>query len=88
MQVETVEEFCPTDCVYRGVMWSYNTPFCQYALIEGECRKCKVSECDKYRQGKPIKPRMRADIIIEWEYEFYGEDVDSVWSRRFEGTEI
>ena len=85
--IELVARYCPKNCVYRGVLIGYGVPFCQYALIEGECRRCKVSECDKYRPGRPIKPKMMADVWIEWERE-YGEDADSVWSRGFEGTEI
>lgn len=83
---ETVAEHCThKDCVYRGRL--YNTPICQYALIEGQCRKCEISKCDKYRQGEPIKPRMTEDFMIEWEYEFYDQDADSIWSR-FERTEV
>lgn len=87
MQEETVAKCCPKDCVYRGMLIGYGTPFCQYALIENECRKCKVSECDKYKHGRPVKARMRPEIWIEWEYE-YGEDADSLWSRGFATTEI
>ena len=84
---ETVAVYCPTDCIYRGILCAYNLPFCQYALVEGASRKCKVSECDKYKPGERIKPRMTTDYMIEWEYEFYDTDADAIW-RRFKESEI
>lgn len=75
---EEVEE-CRThcrhiDCVYRGQIDAGHTPVCLYAMYEGRARGCKISECDKYKAGKKIRPRLRReDIVIFWEREIYGD---------------
>lgn len=48
--IETVDEYCPNDCVYR-VRLCRSTFFCAYAVMERSSRGCRVSECDKYRVG-------------------------------------
>lgn len=75
--IELVEEHCPSDCVYR-VMLDSCTSACYYAVIEQQIRGCSVSECDKYRSGKPIKARMDKEYVVWWEYQ-YDEDDNSVW---------
>lgn len=77
-EIELVSELCPTDCIYMSHL-DDGTPICYYAVIKCECRKCKISECDKYKGGKPIKPKMKHEYIVYWEYEIYDEDADPVW---------
>ena len=48
--IETVEEYCPQDCIYR-MRFTLSTDFCAYLLMTDKVRGCKVSECDKYRSG-------------------------------------
>lgn len=80
-ELETVAKHCKhEDCVYRGKLHAWNTPICQYALVEHQCRGCKISECDKYKRGEKIQPRMKVDYTIMWEYEMY-DDVDPIWER-------
>lgn len=77
-EVELVADYCPSDCVYRVVI-GWCTPACYYSAIECEVRGCKVSECDKYRPGKPLKATMDREYVIYWEYDYYGKDDNSVW---------
>lgn len=48
---ETVKKDCKhEDCRYRS---TFNfQPCCMYMLVTGERRGSKISECDKYRDGK------------------------------------
>lgn len=79
---ETVKNHCKhEDCIYRSYIDGGSTPICFYAVVAGESRKCRISECDKYVGGKRIKPYMTKDDFIEWEYEIYGRNVDSLWKR-------
>lgn len=80
---ETVE-LCSThcrhpECIYRSQIDGGNTPICFYAVLAGEPRRCKISECDKYKDGRKVRPRMERDYIIWWEMELYDEDADFVW---------
>lgn len=77
-RIELVAKYCPEDCVYRVVLESYLLA-CYYAAIENEVRGCKVSECNRYRGGKPKKPTMDREYMIYWEYEYYGEDDNPLW---------
>lgn len=78
-EIETVKEHCKhTDCIYRSFIDGGNTPICFYAVLACESRKCKISECDKYKGGKPIKPKMDMEYVLYWEYE-YDKDADVVW---------
>lgn len=77
-EVELVVDFCPGDCVYMSHI-DDGTPMCYYAVIAKECRRCKISECDKYRSGKPIRPRLNTVFTVFWEREFYDEDDNSLW---------
>lgn len=80
-EVETVAKHCKhKDCIYRSKLHASGIPICQYILIEGESRKCKISECDKYKQGEKVQPRMLDDYTIMWEYEVY-DDADLVRER-------
>ena len=76
-EVELCETYCPSDCVYR-VMLQEKIPACYYSVIERKIRGCKISECDKYRSGKPLKARMDSEYVVWWEYQ-YDEDDNSVW---------
>ena len=79
-EVETVARHCRhTDCVYRQSIDGGSTPICGYILVENESRKCKISECDKYRQGEKVQPRINTEFILFWEYDFYDEDADIIW---------
>lgn len=78
---ETVRNHCiHKDCVYRSYIDGGATPICYYAVLEGRSRGCKISECDKYKGGKPIKAKMGVEYILFWEYEL--NDVDAIWKRR------
>ena len=78
--IETVAEFCThPECIYRSQIEGGNTPICFYAVLAGEPRRCKISECDKYKDGRKIRPKMRERYIIWWETELYDEDADSIW---------
>lgn len=49
--METVKDDCKhIDCKWRGRFDSQ--PVCQYMMITGKPRGCKISECDKYEAGK------------------------------------
>lgn len=50
MVVETVNEYCPSDCVYR-MSFDFETDYCAYCLVEHEVRGCPVSKCSRYRVG-------------------------------------
>lgn len=77
---ELVSELCPEDCIYRNYIDGGNTPICYYAVIMCECRGCKISECDKYKPGKPIKVRMDKEYVIGWEREIYDDGIiDAFW---------
>lgn len=78
--IETVLEHCKhPECIYRSFIDGGNTPICFYAVLAGEPRRCKISECDKYKDGRRIRPRMKERYIIWWETELYDEDADFVW---------
>ena len=78
---ETVAKHCThTECIYRSYIDGGKTPICFYAVLAGEPRRCKISECDKYKDGRKIRPRMKIDYTIEWECDLYDdEDADFVW---------
>lgn len=81
--IETVE-LCSTqckhpECVYRSTIDGGCTPICFYAVLAQEPRGCRISECDRYKDGRKIRPRMKDDFIIWWETELYGEDADGLW---------
>lgn len=80
-ELETVAEHCKhNECIYRSTIEGGLTPICFYAVLAEEPRGCKISECDKYKDGRKIRPRLkREDFVIWWECEFYGEDADPVW---------
>lgn len=78
-EVETVAEHCKhEDCIYRGRLHACGIPICQFILVEGESRKCPISECNRYKPGEKVQPRMLDDYTIMWEYEVYG-NADIVW---------
>lgn len=73
--VETVEEHCShKDCVYRMILDTNRTPFCNYCVIEGEVRGCKISECTRYRTGIR-KVNMSTDrMYYIWHIEMEGDE--------------
>lgn len=78
--VETVLEHCRhPECIYRSQIDGGQTPICFYAVLAGELRGCRISDCDKYKDGRRVRPRMREDFEIWWECEFYDEDADFIW---------
>ena len=77
-EVELCETYCPDDCYYRSYIDGGHTPICFYAVIEQKSRGCRISECDKYRQGTPIKAVMQRDYAIMWEYD-EDDDADIIW---------
>ena len=78
-EIETVAEHCKhVDCIYRSQIEG-GIPICLYAVLAGEPRRCKISECDKYKDGRRIRPRMKVDYTIEWEWEYDDKDADFVW---------
>lgn len=76
--VELAKDYCPSDCYYRSYIDGGNVPICFYAVIEQRSRGCRISECDKYRQGTPKRAVMQRDYMIMWEYD-YDDDADIVW---------
>ena len=77
---ETVANSCRhPECIYRSQIDGGNTPICFYAVLAGEPRRCKISECDKYKDGRKVRPRMKVDYTIWWECEYDDEDADFVW---------
>ena len=76
---ETVANSCRhPECIYRSQI-DGGTPICFYAVLAGEPRRCKISECDKYKDGRKVRPRMKEDYILWWEYELYDKDADTIW---------
>ena len=70
-KIETCLEHCKyEDCIYKRVIGG-GIPVCFYAVVMNESRKCKISECDKYRTGKK-RVRSREEYI---EWELYYDDV-------------
>lgn len=79
-ELETVAQHCKhIECIYRSQIDGGQTPICFYAAMAGEPRRCKISECDKYKDGRKVRPRMKERYIIWWETELYDEDADFVW---------
>lgn len=77
-EVETAKECCKhDDCIYRSYIDGGNTPICYYAVLEGQSRGCKISECDKYKGGKALRPKMNIEYMLFWEYEL--NDADIIW---------
>lgn len=81
--IELAVDYCPRDCIYMTYIDGGYTPVCYYAVLMNECRGCKISECDRYKSGKPLKPRMKTEYTIFWEYKIHDDedDADIIWSR-------
>lgn len=68
--IETVSEHCKhEDCIYRRSLPGNRTELCFYAAVEHERRGCKISECTRYKRGKPRRPRIDVNVEIWWEYD-------------------
>ena len=79
-EIEEVRFHCThPECIYRSSIDAGTIPICFYAVLAGELRGCKISECDKYKDGRKIRPRMKERYVIWWETELYDEDADFVW---------
>ena len=80
-ELETVARHCSHyDCIYRSSIEGGRIPICFYAVLAGEPRGCKISECDKYVSGEKTKPTLRrCDLVILWECSLYDEDADAFW---------
>ena len=68
IEEELVNALCPSDCVYRAYL-SHGVDFCAYSIMAHEARRCRISECDKYRSGirKIRMDRGTLDILMEFE---------------------
>lgn len=77
--IELCADYCPEDCMYRSYIDGGNAPICFYAAMEHQLRGCKISECNRYKPGRPIRPRIREEYFLMWEYLIYEHDADSVW---------
>lgn len=65
---QTVNEHCKhKDCIYR-LSLNTTTQCCFYAVIEGRARRCKISECDKYRAG--TRKANFTKKVFSWELDF------------------
>lgn len=72
MNNEFVKQQCQhKDCIYRQYIEGGHVPICGYASVQGKSRGCSISECDKYTPGRKVKPKMRQDAVIVWEYDIY-----------------
>lgn len=63
--IELADDYCPKDCYYR-LRFDTTTFCCGYCIIEGHPRGCKISECDKYRQGHKRVVIDKADMTYRW----------------------
>lgn len=85
-EIELAEDYCPRDCVYLAYI-DASIPCCYYCGLMEEPRRCKISECDKYRKGEKLQPRLTHDLVVYWERGVYDQDVDAFWAR-YIGTEL
>jgi len=51
---KTSLHFCKS-CIYSTTMSATSTTICDYFMLTGNRRGCKVGECDKYEKGKRKK---------------------------------
>ena len=67
--IETVDEHCQhKDCIYR-MKFDETTDYCAYCLFEYEVRRCKISECTRYKKGKRKVALDGATLWFRWEYD-------------------
>lgn len=78
--IETIEDCIHTDCIYRATR-PLRTGSCDYILIEGHSRGCKISECDKYvsNKDKHLKIKMNRMYDLIRYAEDYEEDYEEDW---------
>lgn len=70
-EVETVKQHCKhEDCVYRRHLEAW-TPYCDYIGVEKQPRGCDISNCDKYRPGRKMRPRMHEHYELDWDWEVF-----------------
>lgn len=68
--IETVDEHCShDDCIYRFRLSSYRCDFCNYCVVTGELRGCKISECTRYVKGRKRAKMTDAGLWFEWLFE-------------------
>lgn len=66
-EVETVKEHCKhKDCCYRMQLGSESTEFCAFCLIEGESRKCPISQCTRYKTGERKVTVNKDTLMFNW----------------------
>lgn len=68
---ETMEVCSHPGCIYKSYIDCGRTAVCNYNLITGKSRNCKISECDKYKEGIKKKPTMTKEGYIKWVVEIY-----------------
>lgn len=71
-EVELCTEKCE-GCIYGSTVYARTTA-CLYSIIEGKARGCKISECDKFKRGEKIKPRITREYVLWWECEVYDDN--------------
>lgn len=73
MQIEheTMDQCRHPNCIYRSSIDCGRTAICNYSLVTGQSRECKISECDKYKDGIRKKPTMTKEGFIKWVIEVY-----------------
>lgn len=70
-EYETMKECRHPRCIYRSTINSGRIDVCTYTLQTGKSRNCKISECDKYKDGLKKKPTMTKEGYIKWVVELY-----------------
>lgn len=63
--IETVEEYCPEDCVYR-MQLTHATDFCAYLLVTNEVRGCPISQCTRYKVGDKKVTIDKGTLSYRW----------------------
>ena len=53
---KTTDKLCRS-CIYSCASSASATVSCNYLLITGKRRGCKIGECDKYEKGKRKKTK-------------------------------
>ena len=63
---ETMEQCVHPNCIYRSTINSGRIEVCTYTLRTGKSRNCKISECDKFKDGLKKKPMITKEGFIRW----------------------
>lgn len=66
-EIELVATHCKhPDCCYRMRLGNEYTEFCAFCLIEGIARKCLISQCTRYKQGKRKVTVNKDTMMFNW----------------------